>query len=101
MVVGGLFLVFFLVFIANFILLGPTKENEINVETSYRLLLQTLRPNLWNLFIIFTYLFWLILLPISPLLFFFVAPGTVAYLLKKGQQRYHEMKGNPYDYRQS
>lgn len=101
MVVGSLFSVFFLIFITNYTLSDPTQADEISVETNYQILRQTVRPNLWNLFIGFTYLFWLLLLPISPLLFFFVAPGGVAYLLKKGQQKYYEMKGNPYDYRQS
>lgn len=102
-VIGGLSLLLFLLYCAHWVL-GTVADDESKgapVAMGYQLLLQTLRPSLLNGFILGTYAFWLLLLPVSPLLFFLVAPGGVAYLLKKGAQKYREMEGKTHDSCQS
>lgn len=101
MVASALTLIFLLLLVTHVALFPSIKKIQLDPEMGYQLLRQTLTPNLLNGFILVTYLFWVLLLPVNPLLFIFVAPGGVAYLLKKGQQKYYEREGNPHDYRQS
>jgi hypothetical protein len=98
-VIGGLSLLLFLLYNAHWVLGTATydKTKGAPVAIGYQLLLQTLRPSLLNGFILGTYAFWLLLLPVSPLLFFLVAPGGLAYLLKKGSQKNREMEGINHD----
>ena len=93
-VTGGLSLLLFLLYNAHWVLGTATYDEmkEAPVAIGYQLLLQTLRPSLLNGFILGTYAFWILLLLVSPLLFFLVAPGGVAYLLKKGSQKFREME---------
>ncbi|MGF1945058.1 hypothetical protein [Enterococcus casseliflavus] len=98
-VTGGLSLLLLLLYNAHWVL-GTAKYDEMKeapVAIGYQLLLQTLRPSLLNGFILGTYAFWILLLLVSPLLFFLVAPGGVAYLLKKGSQKFREMEGINHD----
>ena len=89
----------FLLYNAHWVLGTATYDEmkEAPVAIGYQLLLQTLRPSLLNGFILGTYAFWILLLLVSPLLFFLVAPGGVAYLLKKGSQKFREMEGINHD----
>lgn len=98
-VTGGLSLLLFLLYNAHWVLGTATYDEmkEAPVAIGYQLLLQTLRPSLLNGFILGTYAFWILLLLVSPLLFFLVAPGGVAYLLKKGSQKFREMEGINHD----
>ena len=84
----------FLLYNAHWVLGTATYDEmkEAPVAIGYQLLLQTLRPSLLNGFILGTYAFWILLLLVSPLLFFLVAPGGVAYLLKKARKNFVKWK---------
>ncbi|MDT2762951.1 hypothetical protein P7H31_01255 [Enterococcus asini] len=95
LVASGILLLFLLLLTTNFLV---TPKAGLDFATySYLVLSQTLRPSLWNGFVVANFVFWALLLPISPLLFFLVAPGGVFYLLKKGYQKLLELKGQTHD----
>lgn len=95
LVASGILLLFLLLLTTNFLVTPNPGLNQASY--GYHILGQTLRPSLWNGFVSAGFAFWALLLPISPLLFFLVAPGGVCYLLKKGHQKFFELKGQAHD----